>query len=192
MSQQINLLKAKTSPLGPTIWGLSVVAAALLGMVGYQQYLAWENAQLRETVSAGERKIAQTRMQKPKDTQAEALAIKSEIAMLKPRAEIVDQLVREVRSGNLGNPEGFSRHFGALGGVSEPGLWVTGVTVTRGGSAVAVTGRALRNESVMQYARRLNEAYSPLGVRFNSLEMAPDKPAVTGAPVVPSVTFKLS
>ena len=200
MSQQINLLKPKARSVSVVVWALAAVAVVLLALLGYLQVLVAENARLREVAGAGEQKLVQIKnsiqsLQKRTDAQGDAATLKAEVAALRSRAEAVNQLAKEVKSGNLGSPDGFARYFNALGSVSEPGLWVTNVAVTRGGTAVSVNGRALRNEAVMQYARRLNDALGPYEVHFNSLELAPEsivKPGSTGGPALPVVSFKLS
>ena len=81
-----------------------------------------------------------------------------------------------------------------LASVSEEGLWITSFSVGNTGKLVSLSGRALRNDSVLHYAKRLNEAFAPQGVQFNSVEMTPEnlvKSAEPGKPVLSTVAFKL-
>ena len=200
MSQQINLLRKKSRPIGAAALTMAGLGAVLLVLVAYSQSRVAQTAQLRAAAADGEARVRQVQnaiqsLQRQKSAPGDSAALAAEIAELRPRAGAVNQLLKEISSGGLGGPEGFARYFTTLGSVSENGLWVTGVSVTKGGSAVTITGRALRNESVMQYARRLNESFSPYGVRFTSLEMTPEalsSPAPVATPVQSIVAFKLS
>ena len=199
MSQQINLLRPKDRTATAAGMAAAALGIGLLMLLGVLHSVRSETAQLRETAKLGEQRATQVKtaiqqLQTSKDSGEEA-AIAAEIASLRPRAEAVVQLVRSVRSGNLGNAEGFARYYGTLAGVAVEGLWITNVSVTNAGKSVTISGRALRNESVMQYAQRLNEAFTPHGVRFNALELTPEvvKPAAPGAePPLSTIAFKLS
>ena len=199
MSQQINLLQAPDRADRAVGWAAASVGIGALVLVGYLQAVFSETSRLREAANAKDQQLAQTRtsvetLQMRKGKQAEAPALDAEIASLRPRAEAVNQLVREVRSGGLGNPQGFARYYRTLAGVSMEGLWVTSVSISKGGTLVSIQGRALRNDAVMQYAQRLNEAFTPYGVRFNSLELTPEALSAPGAvaPALATVAFKLS
>ncbi len=200
MSQQINLLRAKRNELGAAAWALGALGVVVLCLLAYWQTLVSDNSRLHETAKAGEQEIEKAKsavqsLQKQTAAQGDAAALAAEIGQLRPRAESVTQLLRDVSSGRLGSQTGFARYFGSLGNVAEPGLWVTAVTIINGGKTVGIGGRAMHNESVMQYARRLNEAFAPYGVHFNSLELTPENVPKPGS-AVPSgpatVTFKLS
>lgn len=199
MSQQINLLRKERRPVNMTVWALGGCGVIGLGVVLLVQAVLAETAQLSKVASDGEQRIAQVKsaiavLQKKRDGQDSAAAVAAEIAVLRLRSAAVNQVVNELRNGTLGSAEGFARYFTILGGVAQDGVWITGVAVTRGGSAMALTGRALRHEAVIQYAQRLNEAFAPTGVRFLSLELNPEnpgKPATTGADGPTTIAFKL-
>jgi MSHA biogenesis protein MshI len=200
MSQQINLLRPKDRSTGAAIASLAVVGIAVVVLVGYHQFLRMETARLQNTVGAGEQRLANVRnliqaLQKTEAAQGDASALAAEIASLRPKVDGMSQLVSDVRSGSLGTPQGFARHYDTVAGVAVEGLWVTGITVGKGGTSVAIQGRALRSEAVMQYAGRLNQVFGPHGVRFNALELSPEAlaaPGAAGGPVLHTIAFKLS
>lgn len=200
MSQQINLLKPKDHSVGTAVWMGAGAGVLVLGLLACMQVVSSETRKLREAAKASEQKLAQVKgaietAQRKNNVEAETAALKAEIAELKPRADAVGQLVKEVRSGGLGRPEGFANYYRTLAGLSQEGLWITSVVVSKGGTSVSIDGRALRNEAVMQYARRVNDAFAPYGVQFNSLELTPENIGKPGAPVNPglaTVAFKLS
>lgn len=204
MSQQINLLRPRSRAFdAATLWPVAGVAVVTLAMLAYLQSVVTENTRLRNMAAEGERKLAEgranlQRLQRQKAAQGDATSLNAEIAALRPRAEAVSQIVKDIGSGSLGSSTGYTRYFRTLSSLSEDGLWITGLTIAKAGSSVSINGRALRNESVMHYARRLNESFRPYGVRFNSLEMTPESvpnPAAPGnaAPAgLATVGFKLS
>jgi len=199
MSQQINLLAREHKPVGSALWALTAIVALLLGLLAYDAMLRTDNNQLRLTADAGQRELAQVkaamaaRRQRP-DADKDAAALKAEIDELKPRAEVARQLLEPINMGSLGSPDGYAQYLIKLGSVSEQGLWITSVSIGNAGKLMSLSGRALRNESVLRYAKRLNEAFAPYDVQFKSLEMTPENmvhTAQAGKPALTTVAFKL-
>ena len=200
MSQQINLLDRPRAPVGSALAALAVVAVVLLGLLAYEAQMGVENARLRKAADAGQRELNQVKaamqaMRQRADADNDASAIKTEIDALKPKAEAVKLLVEPIRNGSLGSAEGYARYLATLASVPEEGLWITSVSITNAGKVMTLNGRALRNESVLKYAKRLNEAFAPHGVQFNSVEMTPENlmqtSGVAGKPVLTTVAFRL-
>ncbi len=197
MSQQINLLRPREWAMGPAIAMGASVAVLLLVMGIYYQAIAGEASRLRAAANAKDTQLAQlkeavTQLQVQKTQAADATALNAEIAGLRPRAEAATALLKDVRSGSLGTPDGLARYYRTLASVSENGVWITNAQVTRGGTVVTLSGRSLRNESIMQYAARVNQVFAPYGVHFDSLEITPELASKAGGPSVPSLSFKLS
>jgi hypothetical protein len=194
MSQQINLLqrRAKTST---TPWGsLAAIVAIIVVIVMYGSSTTSRTTKLKEQVGAGEGRVAQLRKtmqtartaEQPRDSVA---AIDAELAELRPRAQAAGELVGNIRRGEVGTTEGFSKQLALLSTVAREDIWITALEISRGGKEMVVTGRALGNEQAVQYARRLNEMYEPFGVQFRSIELKPDPLLPAGAP--PTMLFKL-
>lgn len=198
MSQQINLLRRKDTAFGAAAWMVAAVVVVLGGLLVHLQMLVSENDKSRRTLASGEQQLSRLKgaiqaLQKQRDAQGDAASIAAEIAALRPRVQAVSQVLQDVGSGGLGNPEGFARYLTVLSGVAQEDVWVTSVIVTK--DSVIVSGRALRNDSVMPYAHRLNEAFSPYGVKFDSLDLTPENlaaPANAPSPPLATVAFKLS
>jgi len=199
MSQQINLLAREHTPVGSALWALAAVAAMLLGVTAYDAMLRADNNRLQLDAESGQRELAQVKasqqaMQQRPDAKSDAAALKAEIDALKPRVEAVRQLLEAIGNGSLGSPDGYAQYLSTLANVPEEGVWVTSVSVGNAGKLVSLSGRALRNESVMRYAKRLNEAFAPYDVQFKSVEMTPEnlvRTAEVGKPVLTTVAFKL-
>ncbi len=199
MSQQINLLTQRREPIGSALLALASVALMLVGLLAYWSVLLTDSNRLQQSVSAGQQESVRVKalLQAAQQRQTgghDGAALKAELVVLRPQAEAVRQLVDQLRSGTLGSREGYASHLTSLASISEDGLWLTNVAVSNAGKVVRISGRALRNESVMRYAGRLNAALAAQGVQFNSLEMTPESLARAGEPgkpVLTTVAFKL-
>jgi hypothetical protein len=122
---------------------------------------------------------------------AEARALGSEIEALRPQADAAQALLDAVHDVENGRSEEFARVLAALGGVSEPGLWLTGLTVSAGGKRVEMQGEARNGASVLRYARRANEKLRPLTLRVDNLEMQPTSGGNGAEPDAGVVSFHL-
>ncbi len=200
MSQQINLLKQRHEPMGSGLWALASAALMLVGLLAYWGVLLADANRLQQSASAGKQELARVKaaalqaVQQRQAGDSAGAALKAELAALRPKAEAVRQLLDQVRSEGLGSPEGYASYLTTLASISEDGLWLTNVAVSNAGKGVRISGRALRNESVMRYAGRLNAAFAPHGVQFNSLEMTPEslvRAGEPGKPLLTTVSFKL-
>jgi hypothetical protein len=124
--------------------------------------------------------------------QASPADLAAEVADLRTRASLVQQLVQEVRRRHARLAGRLLAPLRPAGRAARDDVWVTSMQRRRGGGEVVLTGRALSSDAVMQYVRRLNEAFKPLGVHFNSVELAPEGASAPGAPAPSAVAFKLS
>jgi hypothetical protein len=202
MTQQINLLRPKDRSAGIAAWGLGAVGVMLVVLAGYFTTVLGETNRLRDAAKLKDQQLVQVRstiqvLQAQRARESDASALEAEIAAMRPRADALANLVKLIRAGNPGAQEGFARYLQTLGSLSAEGLWISNLSVSKGGNSVVITGRALQNEAVMQYARRLNDAFGPQGVQFQSLELTPEGLAAPGAPAsappaLTTVAFKLS
>jgi len=202
MSQQINLLRPKDQSAGMAAWALGTVGVVLVVLAAYFQSVLGETNRLQDAAKLKEQQLANIKdtivaLQAERAKQGDASALEAEIAAMRPRAEAMASLVKLVRAGNPGAQEGFARYLQTLGSLPADGLWITHITVSKGGTTVSITGRALQNEAVMRYARRLNDAFAGDGVHFNSVELTPEAISAPGAPAsappaLTTVAFRLS
>ncbi len=200
MSKQINLLVQEAiapelSALRALI-GLGVILAAFLGYAAF----AWlGTARLGDTAEQSNaelaaEKVAQKALEQKLGERPKLADIVAQIDALKAQAAESQEVVNLLRSG-AGGSEGYSGHLAALAGISEDGVWLTGVKIGNAGKTVSLAGRSLRHESVLRYAQRLNERFSAYGVQFTAVELTPDVAkegaAGTAGPALSSVAFKL-
>jgi len=191
MSQQINLLATKTSAATSAWAGLAVLALVLVSLLG-----AWgvrqgdlRSAQEAEAASAQQLRNAKTVLDAK--TQRKEKDLGAEIVALRPQADGAQKFLAQM--GELGNQKGYARYFAALTTVSEPGVWLSSVSVEKSGKTMRIRGHALRKESVMRYAQQLNALFADDGVQFTALELSPEVAGgqVEAKPQSSAVTFTL-
>jgi hypothetical protein len=196
VSQQLNLLgQVQTAPALSALRamsGLGVMLAILLAYAAFEWYgtvrltktAAQTSAQLvaqKAALQVVEKKIAE----RPK-----LADIVAQIDALKQQAAESQQLLSLLRSE--GASEGYSGHLTTLARITEDGVWLTGAKISNGGKTVSITGRSLRQESVLRYAQRLNDQFSAQEVQLTAMELTPEYVKEgTAAPRLSFVAFKL-
>ncbi len=204
MSKQINLLvQAQAAPALSARRALTGLGVVLAAFIGYAAFAWFGTARLGDTAEQSNVDLtadkATLRALERKIGERPKLAdIVAQIDALKMQAGESQEILNLLRSGG-GGSEGYSGHFTALAGISEEGLWLTGIKIGNAGKTVSLAGRSLRHESVLRYARRLNERFSAYGVQFSAMELTPEAAkesaaagsAAIAGPPVSSVAFRL-
>ena len=206
MSQQINLLiqaRELKSTLLPTLIGVGMVLVVLLIYWGFQHLQTVKLQQTANTIEQqlnAAKKNMQLLQQKKLATGEKAGDLDAQIAALKARSEAGQEILTLLQKGELGNSTGYAGYLTKLMMISQSDLWLTNVAITNAGKNVSITGRALNNDSIINYAKRLNQQFSDYGVQFTSVEMTPEvlgkenpaAPAIsTAAAPLSTVVFKL-
>ena len=190
-SQQINLQVQKKSGFDPAQTALAVLGLVLLSLLGLWGMGQGKVAAARaaEAVSALQVQHANAKLQM--QTQQSGSDLAAKIAAIKPQAEAAQKILAQ--TGDLGDQQGYARHFSSLASITGDDLWLTNVTVDKAGKAVRISGRALHKESVMRYAQRLNDLFAGDGVQFTALELSSESAGQQGNPnaQLTAVAFKL-
>lgn len=199
----INLLQ-RQQPQFMVAWSIAgllaitVLLLAIMGRADWQRY-----AQATASREATDQQLAGLQKQfdalnAQKARSADALALRAEVDALKPQAAVAQALSRALGNADADRSQEFSRGLQALVGAMEPGLWLTGVTVSSNGRKIELQGLAASGATVLRFARRVNEALEPLTLRLDTLELQPaganngnnNGGAAAGAAV--AVSFRLS
>jgi len=174
----INLLQ-RTAPAHTAAWTLAaMLVLTVVGTVVYGSQLrsqAQEAMRRRDDV-AQQLKQVQARLASHNGEQvksATAVALRKEVDALQPQAKSAQALVDAVRQAEGGRTDEFARPLTAMTGLSEPGLWLTGLTLSAGGKRLELQGQASNGASVLRYARRANESLQPLTLHLDSLDVQP-------------------
>lgn len=179
MSQQINLYDPALRPQRSLISAqrLVVAAIAVLALTGVAAALAqsWLSArkaearQAAEQLQASQIQVQQLSLQvadlKPDPVlQGEIERIDAQVAS---RAEVLAVLEK----GMTAPENGYAEILRGLARKTLHGLWLTGVNIASGASAMELTGRTLDRALVAQYLQRLNEERIFAGRSFAGLRL---------------------
>lgn len=192
MSQQINLLNPdfrRKRELFTALMLARVLAVLLVAMGGLYGHYANEARKLAEGVkqnaasleSERARLVAVLAKHAPR---AKSEALEKRVTELEERLKGEEAVLEVLRSGSLGNTQGYSDYLRAFARQTVSGLWLTEFTITGAGMDMAIGGRTLRPDLVPQYIQRLNQEAVTQGRAFAALEMQQPKeqPATADQP----------
>jgi hypothetical protein len=183
MRQQINLYQPifrpqqKSFVAATAVWGVGLVAAALLASWGYglvrvthlgQDLVRLRSLQQQQLQIAARGDTAQLRRPSPVALQAKATQL---LADLKQR----QQALAVLRSGAAGDAGGFARRLEALAHRHVDGLWLDHIVLVGGDGVASLSGRTLDPDLVPQYLQTLTAESALAGTRFENfrIERAP-------------------
>ena len=159
--------------------GLIMLGALLL--YGYAWYRvsdtkkqADQNVKLLETMQG---QLAQISLASGSRTTSKLLeneVAKSEV-QLKARHQILDLM----KTGVLGNTQGFSEYFRAFSRQTVDGLWITRFQASGTGSGMTISGRTLQPAQVPVFLHHLKQEKVMAGKTFENLEMRTPEANVT-------------
>jgi cell division protein FtsB len=196
VSQQINLLVAPhRAPALSAVRSASGLGIVLIALVGYSVYGWIGSRQLGHTVSQSDTQLAAERatlkdLEEKLGARPKTADLVAQINALKAQAGESEQIINLLQTGGGASRDGYAGHLTALARIAEEDVWLTNVSIVNAGRTVHVEGRSLRSDSVMRYARRLNDQFSVYGAQFTALELLPATETAPGA-AISFVTFKL-
>jgi hypothetical protein len=190
MSQQINLfnpafLQRKKSFSAATM--LQALALIAVGTIAFAGYAAYKVQGLAAVAAQTELQFAAQRTQlaalaKELGPQGSGGTLAEEITKTEARLNARRELLTTLRTGELGNVEGFSKYLAAFARRRIDGVWLTALTVGGDENDMVVRGRALRPELVPSYLRALNGEEVMRGRRVTELSLTANREAI-GAPL---------
>lgn len=81
------------------------------------------------------------------------------------------QVVEVLSDRSMGNREGFSPHLEGLARQRMPQIWLTQVSIRKGGEHLSLRGSSYQQEQVPQFIQRLNQETSYTGLEFAVFQM---------------------
>jgi len=199
MAQQINLfnpifLQQKKHFSAVTM--LQTLGLLLAGIVAFYGYAVYKTRGLGEVAAETRKNLqAQTeqvgRLTREFSPGGNSKQLEDEVARAKARLKQREDLLATLRTGGLGNTEGFARYLSAFSRQTMPGVWLTGFTIGGDESELQLSGRVLHADLVPAYIRTLNKEEVMRGRRVAELrltareEQAPPATAAPGAPGAP-------
>lgn len=197
MSQQINLFNPLFRKKGFSFTsatamlygaGIAVAVMAMAAVYADQNLRAARvtaqaiDAEYKVAVAQRDKLAAEIAQQKPNAQLEKEL---SELdATLQGRQEIVETL----KSGAIGNTQGFSDYMLAFSRQNVNGLWLTGFDVALAGNELAIQGRTLNADLVAKYLARLNQEKALNGRQFGALRISrqTETPIAASTPADPA------
>lgn len=192
MSQQINLFNPIYRKKGfsftsatAMLYGAGIVVVVMAGVAAYAEHdlrnaratAQATNTEYQAAVAQRDKLVAEVSQQKANPQLEKELADLD--AVLRSRQEIVETL----RSGAIGNTQGFSDYMLAFSRQSVSGLWLTGFDVALAGSELAIQGRTLNADLVPKYLAGLNREKALSGRQFGAMRISRQvEPAVAADP----------
>lgn len=183
--QQINLLdprfrKQKTQFSAATL--VSALASLLVLSIALQGLFARQNRALQATLAQTDRRVVALREQMVRfstefSAQGRSNAIGDEIARVEQRLRARRELLGGMRSGAVGDAEGFSPYLAALARQTMSGLWLTGVEIGAKSGELVLKGRVLDSELVPAYIGQLSKEEPFAGRSVTELRMAASRGA---------------
>lgn len=198
MSQQINLfnpvfLKQKKYFSVTTM--LQAIGLIVLGSALFFAYALYQVAQLSKQADEMSKRYAteQARLanfNKEFSPQQSGKQLEDELKQLEAQAAAQGAILNLLKSGALGNTEGYSEYMRAFARQSIKGLWLTAFDITGDGAQMSLSGAVLNPQLVPAYIQRLGSEKIMRGKTFSTLQM--QQPKKDGERLVPRyVEFNL-
>jgi hypothetical protein len=193
MSQQINLfnpifLKQKKYFSVTTMLqalGLIVVGSMLFyGYAWYQvQQLARQTQEMTKRYESEQKRLI--KFTEEFSPQRANQLLSEELDTLEAQAKAQDKLLTTLKSGAIGNTQGYSEYMRAFARQSVDGLWLTGFDINGDGAQMVLQGAATGPQLLPAYIQRLSKEPVMHGKMFATLQMkqpkdAADKPLYRG------------
>lgn len=184
MSQQINLFDPrfrKRKPVPSAALLVQCVGLALLAAGAVYYYYRHQVDGVTEELRAGqvllkaERSYAD-RLKGESATKKKDTRLDAEIARLEAEFKQSKENMEALRSGVLGDQQGFAEYLRAFARRAVNGLWLTGFTIAGSGGEITIRGRVLAAELLPAYIQRLNQEKIFRGRVFSTLEMHQPRP----------------
>jgi len=179
MAQQINLFNPiflKQKKLFSAVTMLQALGLLLGGILAFYAYTLRETQALaRVTEDTGRQLKAQSeqvaRLTQEFSPQGRSKMLSEEVVRMTTRLKQREDMLSVLRTGGLGNTEGFARYLSAFARQSMGGVWLTGFTIGGDEAELLLTGRVLHPDLVPAYIRALNREEVMRGRRVAELRL---------------------
>jgi len=180
MSQQINLYDPvfrRQKRYFSAAAMLQALGLIVLGMLAFSAYVSVRVHSHGALAEQSQRQLAALRAQLAalavqRESRGKGDALTQEVARLQAQAKLRRELLSSLRTGALGNTQGFSRYLEAFARRRIEGVWLTGISVGGDENDLVVRGRVLRAELVPSYLKALNSEEVMRGRRIAKLTLS--------------------
>jgi hypothetical protein len=198
MSQQINLFNPiflKQKKYFSVLTMLQALGLIVLGSALFYGYAVYQVAQLSNQADEMSKRYADEQkklvnISNEFSPQRAGQLLEEELKQLEKQAAMQDSTLNLLKSGVIGNTEGYSEYMRAFARQSIRGLWLTGFDIVGDGTQMTLSGAALQPQLVPAYIQRLGKEKVMQGKTFAVLQM--QQPKKDGERAVPRyVEFSL-
>jgi hypothetical protein len=198
MSQQINLFNPiflKQKKYFSVVTMLQALALILIGSALFYGYAVYQVAQLsKQADEMGKRYVAEqarfVSFTNDFSLQRSGQMLEDELKQLEAKAKAQQDVLTTLKSGVIGNTEGYSEYMRAFARQSINGLWLTAFDITGDGAQMSLSGAVVNPQLVPSYIQRLSKERVMHGKTFSTLQM--QQPKKDGDRLIPRyVEFNL-
>jgi hypothetical protein len=198
MSQQINLFNPvfmTQKKYFSVVTMLQALGLIVLGSVLFYGYALYQVAQLsKQADEMGKRYAAEqarlVNVTNEYSLQHSGKMLEDEMKQLEAQASAQEAMLSLLKSGALGNTEGYSEFMRAFARQSINGLWLTAFDIVGDGAQMSLSGAVVNPQLVPSYIQRLGKEKAMRGKTFSTLQM--QQPKSDGDRLIPRyVEFNL-
>lgn len=179
MSQQINLFNPvflKQKKYFSTATMLQALGLIVLGSIvfyGYAWYqvqqLGVQTAEMTKRYEAEQKRLVNyTNEFSP---QRSAQMLNDELGELEKQAAVQNSLLDTLKSGAIGNTQGYSEYLRAFARQTVKGLWLTGFDINGDGAQMSLQGGVTNPQLLPTYIQRMSKESVMRGKTFGALQM---------------------
>lgn len=183
MSQQINLFNPiflKQKKYFSVVTMLQALGLIALGSVAFYGYAAYQVAQLSRQAGETAKRYAveQARLVNYSgefSQQRSGQMLEEELKQVEAQARAEEAVLATLKSGVIGNTEGYSEYMRAFARQSINGLWLTAFDITGDGTQMSLSGAVVNPQLVPSYIQRLGREKVIRGKTFSTLQIQQPK-----------------
>ena len=165
MSQQINLFnpqfleKKKYFSVEAMTQAIGLI---VLGMAAFYGFAFWQERNLaRQTGESGhayeQQKQQFTKITAELSPEKREAQLDQDLKSMEAAVALRQSFLRELGTGGLGGPAGYSEYLRAFARQTVQGLWLTSIQIAEGGGQLSMSGRALQADLVPVLIGRLKQ-----------------------------------
>lgn len=199
MSQQINLFnpiflkQRKYFSVLAMVQALGLIVLGSVAFYGYAVYqvdlLDKQSQDTSKRYAAEQQRFAN--FANEFSAQKSGSMLQNELKKVESDAAVQKEVLDTLKTGVIGNTEGFSEYMRAFSRQVVNGLWLTGFEIAGDGTQMSLQGAVLRPQLVPTYIQRLNKEKIMRGKTFSSLQMQQPKGVETQTNAKSYVEFSM-
>jgi hypothetical protein len=179
MSQQINLYQkiSRKQTSAFSIEGMAMgLGVILFCALLYFTYVVYQTMDLKQQLEAGNANIASEQAKLDSlnadfSSKRSGLTYEQELKNLEAELSAQREIINALKSGVIGNTQGYSVYMQAFARQIVSGLWLTGFSIEGDAKQMSLSGGVLSPDLVPGYILRLNKEQVMRGKIFTSLHM---------------------